>query len=252
MAGLDAGSLFTKVVVVEGRRAAFAVLPSQGNYLRVAEETLDRTLRSAGIPRAALRAIMATGLGASKLRFASQASEISCLAKGIARLFPEAELVIDIGGQATRAIRLAPGGLVKDFAVSGQCAAGSARLLEVIAHLLGMDADGLGPLSLRSRQPAAFSAGCAVFAETEAISLLAQGTSPEDLLAGIHQSLAGKIIALARATGPLDSCALSGGGARDLGLVECMRGAMGRVMVPPEPMAVAALGAALLAAEGDG
>ncbi|MFQ5898472.1 MAG: acyl-CoA dehydratase activase [Candidatus Methylomirabilia bacterium] len=250
--GLDVGSLFTKAVVVDGREAAFAVLPSRGNYLRVAEEALDRIVGSAGIPRAALRPIVATGLGASKLPFARQASEISCLAKGIARLFPEANLAIDIGGQATRVIRLAPGGLVKDFAVSGQCAAGSARMLDVIAHLFGVEADELGPLSLRSGQPATFSAGCAVFAETEAISLLAQGTPREDLLAGIHRSLAGKIIALARATGPLDSCALSGGGARDLGLVERMREAVGRVMVPSEPTVVAALGAALLAAEGDG
>jgi predicted CoA-substrate-specific enzyme activase len=241
------GSLYTKAVVLEGARATFAVLPSRGNYAGVVDEVLDRSLESARVQRAELGAIVATGLGASKLPFAGQASEISCLA-----LFPEAGLAVDIGGQATRAIRLAPGGHVKHFTVSGQCAAGSARLLEVIAQLLGVELDELGPLSLGSRQPAAFSAGCAVFAETEAISLLAQGTSKEDLLAGIHQSLAAKIIALARATGPLDACALAGGGARDLGLVERMRPAMGSVLMAPEPMVLTALGAALLAAQGAG
>jgi predicted CoA-substrate-specific enzyme activase len=239
-------------VVVDGNRATFAILPSQGSYLGVAEEALALTLLRAGIGRASLAGLGATGLGASKLPLARQLSDISCVAKGISRLCPEAGLVIDIGGQATRVIRLGPGGIVKDFSVSGQCAAGSARLLEVIAHLLGIEVGELGELSLRSHHPATFSAGCAVFAETEAISLLVQGTSREDLLAGVHHSLAGKIVALARGAGRSDTCALSGGGARDQGLVARVRAVIGPVVVPPEPMVVAALGAALLAPDGGG
>jgi predicted CoA-substrate-specific enzyme activase len=248
--GLDVGSLFTKAVVVDGTRATFVVLPSRGNYRGVAEEALARALRRAGFERGDLAGLVATGLGAPDLSLARQVSEISCLAKGIFRLCPEAAMVMDIGGQASRVIRLGPAGVVKDFAVSGQCAAGSARLLEVIAHVVGVEVDELGPLSLRSREPAGFSAGCAVFAETEAISLLAQGTSKEDLLAGLHQSLAAKVVALARGAGQSGTCALSGGGAQDVGLVARLRTALGSVLVPPEPMVVAALGAALLAAGG--
>jgi predicted CoA-substrate-specific enzyme activase len=245
--GVDVGSLYTKAIVLDGDRARFAVIPSQGSSLEVAEDALARTLRSAGIRREDLGGLGATGLGASKLPLARRLSEISCVAKGISRLCPEAGLVIDIGGQATRVIRLGPGGIVKDFSVSGQCAAGSARLLEVIAHLLGIEVGELGELSLRSHHPATFSAGCAVFAETEAISLLVQGTSREDLLAGIHQSLAAKIVALARGACASGPCALAGGGAKDQGLVARIETAMGPVLVPPEPMVIAALGAALLA-----
>jgi len=250
--GLDVGSLFTKAAVVDGNRAVFSILPSQGNYLGVAEEALGRALRTAGIQRADLRALVATGLGASKLPPTRQASDIPCPARGISRLCPAAELVIDIGGRATRVIRLGAGGAVKDFTVSGQCAAGSARLLEVIAHLLGVEVGELGELSLRSQNPATFSAGCAVFAETEAISLLAQGASREDLLAGIHRSLAERIVALARGAGAFGTSALAGGGARDLGLLARLQAAIGPVVVPPEPMVVAAVGAALLAGEGGG
>lgn len=248
-AGLDVGSLYTKAVVVDGNRATFAILPSQGTYVGVAEGALARALRSSGIAREDLAGFVATGLGAPKLSSARQVNDISCLAKGFSRLCPEVALLIDIGGQATRVIRLGSKGLVKDFAVSGQCAAGSARLLDVIAHLLGTEVGELGELSLRSEHPVTFSAGCAVFAETEAISLLAQGTSREDLLAGVHQSLAGKILALTRGVGPFGTCALTGGGARDQGLVARLAAAMDRVVIPPEPMAVQALGAALLGAE---
>jgi predicted CoA-substrate-specific enzyme activase len=145
------------------------------------------------------------------------------IAAGIARLVPGAAQVIDVGGHGTRVIRLGAGGAVKDFAVSGQCAAGSARILEVIAHLLGLDLAELGEVSLRSTSPAQFVVGCAVFAETEAISLLTRGTSREDLLAGLHQSLAARILAMARAGEAPGPWAVTGGGAKDAGLVARLR-----------------------------
>ncbi|MBI2219147.1 MAG: hypothetical protein HYU51_17835 [Candidatus Rokubacteria bacterium] len=249
IAGIDAGSLYTKAAVVDGARLTVAILRSEGNYAAVAEQALARALCRAGRTREALGAIGATGLGALKLAEVSRLDDVSCLTRGATRLFPGATQILDVGGNGTRAVRLGPGGAVRDFTVSGQCAAGSARILEVIAHLLGLPLDTLGSVSLQSAAPAAFSAGCAVFAETEAISLLTSGTAPADLLAGLHHSMAEKIVALARKDRAGGGAALAGGGAKDAGLVSHLAAALGAILVPPEPMAVSALGAALLAAE---
>jgi (R)-2-hydroxyacyl-CoA dehydratese activating ATPase len=250
VAGVDAGSLYTKAVVVDGGRVTVAIVRSEGNYAAVAEDALARALARAGRARAALAALGATGLGAMKLGGVQPLDDVSCLARGATHLFPDASRLLDVGGNGTRAVRLGPGGVVQDFSVSGQCAAGSARILEVIAHLLGLELDALGSLSLRSAAPAAFSAGCAVFAETEAISLLTSGTAPADLLAGLHRSMAEKIVALARPNGAGGAAALAGGGARDAGLVRHLSAALKTVLLPAEPMAVGALGAALLAGRG--
>jgi len=251
VAGVDVGALFTKAVVVAEGCVHVAVLPSDGKYGVVAERALAGALGRAGLGREALAGVVATGLGASHVSHARPHSEISCLARGIGRLFPDARQVIDIGAHGTRVIRLTGPGVVGDFSVSGQCAAGSARILEVVAHLLGVEIGELGGLSLRSRAPADYSAGCAVFAETEAISLLTRGVSREDLLAGLHRSLAEKIGAMVRGRGATGLAAVAGGGAKDVGLRAWLEASLGRLLVPPEPMAVAALGGALLAADAE-
>jgi (R)-2-hydroxyacyl-CoA dehydratese activating ATPase len=247
IAGVDVGSLYTKAVVIDGDHARFTILASQGEYAEAAEEALASTVRRAGIDRRDLVVVGATGLGGPKVPGAIALNDISCLAKGITCVLPGAGLAIDIGGQSTRAVQLTDAGAVASFQVSGVCAAGSARLLEVIAHLVGVPVDELGALSLRSERPSGFLPTCAVFAETEAITLLAQGVRPEDLLAGLHQSLAAKIAALAGGSKPDGTVAVAGGGARDSGLVHRLRGVLGTVLVPDEPMTVSALGAALLA-----
>ena len=249
-AGGDVGALFTKAAVFLGDRVAFAVVPSEGSYASAGGQALGRALDRLGLGRGDLAGLVATGLGAASLCGARALSEVSCLARGMALLCPEAGQVIDIGAHGTRVIRLAAPGIVKDFSVSGQCAAGSARILEVVAHLLGLEVAELGALSLRATRPADYSAGCAVFAETEAISLLTRGVSREDLLAGLHHSLAQKIAALARGRAAAGACAVAGGGAKDAGLLARLEASLGALLRPPEPMVVAALGGALLAADG--
>jgi predicted CoA-substrate-specific enzyme activase len=252
VAGVDAGARFTKAVVLAGPRATLAVVPSEARSGEAGVQALARALGRAGLSRQALAAVGATGLGAAGLAGARPASEITALGRGAARLFPEAAQVIDVGAHGTRAARLGARGAVRDLSVSGQCAAGSARILEVIAHLLGTELEDLGPLSRQAGRPADYAAGCAVFAETEAISLLTRGVSPADLLAGLHQSLGGKIAALARGRGSEGPCVVAGGGAKDEGLLAALGASLPDLRVPPEPMVVAALGAALLAADGAG
>ncbi len=244
-AGIDAGALFTKAVVVDGDRVSFAVLRSTSDYAAVAQTALDRALGTAGLDAAELARVTATGLGAGRLPYAFKLDDMSALAAGTHALFPEAEQVIDIGGHGTRVVRLNAGGGIKDFTATGQCAAGGARILETIAHLLHLQPSDLGELALRSTAPAQYSAGCPVFAETEAISLMMHGTSAVDLLAGLHRSIAAKTLALARANLRAGVRAVAGGGAKDAGLVACIRANCPSLLVPPEPMIISALGAAL-------
>ena len=245
-AGVDAGALFIKAAIVHDRRVSFAVLRSSGNdFASVARAALARALSCADLPESALERIVATGRGAGRLPYEQELDEMACLGLGMHAMFAEAEQAIDIGGHGTRVVRLDGSGGVKDFVAPGLCAAGGARILETMAHLLGLKLNELGDIALQSRSPAPFSMGCPVFAETEAISLKTRGTSVEDLLAGLHDAIASRVMALAHSNLREGVRALAGGGAMDRGLVERLRCQCPSLLVPPEPMVIPALGAAL-------
>ena len=245
-AGLDAGALFIKAAIVHDGRVSFAVLRSSGNaFATIAQAALERALRCADLSAGALEKIVATGRGAGRLPYELQLDEMACLAVGMHAVFPEVEQAIDIGGHGTRVVRFDGHGGVKDFLAPGLCAAGGARILETIAHLLGLKMSELGDIALRSHAPAQFAMGCPVFAETEAISLKTRGTSVEDLLAGLHEGIAARVMALAHSNLRQGVRGLAGGGAMDRGLVERLRSQCTQLLVPPEPMIIPALGAAL-------
>jgi len=133
--------------------------------------------------------------------------------------------------------------------LSGKCAGGSGRILQVIAKVLQVKIEEIGPLSLKSGKRVEFNTGCVVFAESEAVSRITEGASKEDLLAGIHRALAGQLHSLAERVGIEDNLAVVGGGAKDIGLIKALEETTGRtIVVPPEPQMTAALGAALFAA----
>jgi predicted CoA-substrate-specific enzyme activase len=137
-----------------------------------------------------------------------------------------------------------------NFLLSGKCAGGSGRILQVIAKVLQVKVEEIGELSLKSKKRVEFNTGCAVFAESEAISRLAEGVTKEDLLAGLHRALAAQINSLAERIGVEQDVAMVGGGARDSGLVQALREMRGHdILVPPRPHMTAALGAALIALE---
>jgi predicted CoA-substrate-specific enzyme activase len=159
-------------------------------------------------------------------------------------------MVIDIGGQFTRAVKLTPQGRVADFLMSEKCATGSARFLQVIARILRIKIEDIGPLSLKSQRPVEFSTNCAVFAESETISRIAEGARTEDILAGVHRAMAAKVAVLVERLGIEQDVVLTGGGSEDSGLVSAVGEALGvDVLVPEQPRLTAALGAAVLAKE---
>ena len=156
--------------------------------------------------------------------------------------------VIDVGDLYTKVLRMDGQGSMHNFLMSGKCAGGSGRILQVIAKVLQIKVEEIGELSLKSRRRVEFNTGCAVFAESEAISRLSQEVRKEDLLAGIHRALAAQINSLAERLGVEQDVAMVGGGARDVGLVQAFKEITGYdILVPPGPHLTAALGAAIIA-----
>lgn len=252
MAGIDIGSSYSKAVILSNKEtASYHVITSEGNYGAVADRVITEALDEANLSMEHLDYIAATGYGASKVSFSRQTfNDITCQGKGISYLLPSTRTVVDIGGQFTRVFKVDDRGRVINFLSSDKCAAGSGRFLQVIARVLHIDLEEIGRISLNSKKEINFNAGCAVFAESEAISRVAEGTAVEDILAGLHRSLAAKIESMIIRLGMEDDLALIGGGAKDIGLVRCIEEKMGlRASVPDEPQIAAALGAALTAGE---
>jgi predicted CoA-substrate-specific enzyme activase len=252
VAGVDIGSAFSKAVVMAGNEIiAYQVKPTGGNYRLTTEQVMEGALAKAKLSLQDMDYIVATGYGAASVSFAHEAaSDISCLARGVYYLFPTARIAIDIGGQFTRVLKLDNRGRAIAFLLSEKCAAGSGRFLQVIAKVLQIDLEDIGELSLKSQNKVDFNTGCAVFAESETISHIAEGVAKEDILAGLHRALAAKIQTMVDRLGVEPDCALVGGGAKDIGLVRSIEVSLAcRLLVPEEPQIVAALGAALIARE---
>jgi len=252
VAGVDIGSAFSKAaVLVKSDVVSFHIIPSVGSYKVVADEVIKGALAKANLSFADIAYTVATGYGANNASFAKQVvTDVSCQGRGIFHLFPSVRTAVDIGGQFSRVFRVDERGRTTAFLQSEKCAGGSGRFLQVIAHVLKIDLEEIGSLSLKSKNRAKFNTGCAVFAETEAVSRVAEGEAVEDILAGVHYALAAKVQNLVERMGIEMDCALIGGGAKDVGLIRSIEEALGvSLLVPGEPQLVAALGAALIAGE---
>jgi len=251
-AGIDIGASFSKAVILSGNRMlARHIIPSGGNYRVAAETVLSAALEKAKISRNDILQIVATGGGAANVPFADTvSSDIACQGRGVFFLHPSVRTIIDVGDLSSKVSRIDANGRTSAFLLSGKCAGGSARILQVIARVLRVKIDEIGPLSLKSLHPVRFNTQCAVFAETEAVSRIAEGLAKEDLLAGIHLALASQLYTLAERVGLEQDCAMIGGGAKDIGLVKAMKEISGHdFIVPDEPQMMAALGAAIIAGE---
>ncbi len=250
--GIDIGSGTSKGVITrDGELLAYHLLPSGVNYLKAAQKLKEELLSKAGLSRGDIVCTVATGQGSGNVPFGNQqVTDIRCCARGINRIFPSVRTVIDVQAQSSQVIRLNESGQVTNFVVSERCAAGSGRFLEVIANVLQIDLKDFGPLSMKSANPVTFTTGCAVFGESEAISRVAEGIASEDILAGVHKALANKISALISKVGLEKDCAISGGGGLDIGLIKSVEAELEvKLLVPPQPRIVTALGAAVMAEE---
>lgn len=251
-AGIDAGSVFTKAVVLEDKSLLSSyIIPSMGNYAKAAGKALEEALAKIQLSKSDILRLVATGIAASRIPFSTKtATEMTCISTGLYHLFSSARTIIDIGGQASRVIKIDGQGRVSNFLISEKCAAGSGRFLQMIARVLQVNLEDIGELSLKSKSRVSFSTSCAVFAESEAITRIAEGATKEDILAGVHYALAKKIASMVEAIGLTMDCAIVGGGAKDIGLIKSVgEGLRIKLLVPDDPQIIAAFGAALIAQE---
>jgi predicted CoA-substrate-specific enzyme activase len=250
--GIDAGSRTIKIVLVDAERLAVraAGVMDQGvEQDALATLLFQRLLNENGLRRQHVARIVATGYGRNIVNMADTTiTEITCHTCGVRHTVPEAATIIDIGGQDSKLIRVSGDGHVRDFAMNDRCAAGTGRFLEVVAARLGVPLGSLGDLAAASRHPAAISSMCVVFAETEIVGLLASGTAPPDIVAGVQTSLAERVAAMA-GRDVAEPIVFTGG----VAMVPGMAAALARVLrhpvrVAPDPQITGALGAAILAA----
>jgi (R)-2-hydroxyacyl-CoA dehydratese activating ATPase len=249
-AGVDIGSTMTKVVIIGDGKDTSLIGPTGPEHRKLANRVMEEALQLAGVAFSDVTYIVATGYGRINVPFADrQITEITCHAKGLSSLLPSARTIVDIGGQDSKGIRIENGKVI-DFVMNDKCAAGTGRFLEIIADALGVPLDKLGDISLTAEKPAVIGNMCTVFAEQEVISQLAGGESVPNLVAGIHQAIAGRIFALVNKLKIKPDVAITGGGAKNIGLVKALEGKFGcPVLVPQEPLLTGALGAALIGQE---
>ena len=246
-AGIDIGSTMTKVVIMNNGIISSIIGPTGPEQRRLANKVMERALHEVGLPFKAITFIVATGYGRINVPFADkQITEISCHAKGVASFFPEAKTIIDIGGQDTKGIRIDNGRPI-DFVMNDKCAAGTGRFLEIIADALGINIEEMGEIGLEGDNPAKISNICTVFAEQEVVARLAEGVPLNNLVAGILESLANRISRMVNRLKVAKEVVITGGGAKNVGLVKALSDKLGHAtVVPSEPLLTGAVGAALL------
>ena len=250
-AGVDVGSTQTKAVIIDEdeRIVGRALLETGANVVIAAERAFRTALDDSAIDEQEVPFVVGTGYGRYKVTFGNaQVTEISCHARGAARMFPGTRTVLDMGGQDTKAIRVDPRGEVLDFCMNDKCAAGTGRFLQAAAFALEIPLDELGPRALAAEKPVKITTTCTVFAESEVLSWLARGKKVEDILLGVHRSISTRSMALLRRVGVESEVTFTGGVSRNVGMVSVLNDALGmRLNVSEESHFMGALGAALFA-----
>jgi predicted CoA-substrate-specific enzyme activase len=242
--GVDVGSTTCKAVLVDagGRIQASRLEPSHPRT----EEQTGRLVASLRQEAGAEVPVGATGYGRKRVAAARALTEITCHARGAHALAGGSGLLIDLGGQDTKVIAIGPAGDVIDFAMNDKCAAGTGRFLEVILARLQVPLEEVAAFAARAGAPVTVSSTCTVFAESEVISLVAEGRPAEGIVRGLHLALASRVAALARGRLGAGPVLVSGGVALNAAMIAALTEALGRpVQVLPGPQLVGALGAAL-------
>ncbi|NIM48551.1 MAG: 2-hydroxyglutaryl-CoA dehydratase [Gemmatimonadales bacterium] len=250
-AGVDVGSTQTKAVVVdEAKQIACRALTETGaNVMLAAEHAFAEALRAGDLREEEVEYIVGTGYGRYKVTFGNtQVTEISCHGRGAVHMFPSTRTVVDMGGQDTKAIRVSPTGEILDFCMNDKCAAGTGRFLGAASSALDIPLDELGPTALKGERAVKISTTCTVFAESEVLSWLGKGKKIEDILLGVHQSIAARSAGLLRRVGIEEEITFTGGVARNVAMIGSLNERLGlEVNVSEESHFMGALGAALFA-----
>ena len=253
-AGLDGGSTYLKAALIDhtGRVLRTAVKATGINNNETANTLLKQMCHETGVTK--ITSVMATGYSRKILEIADDdVSEITAHAYGVRITAPHEfhpGLIVDIGGQDSKVIYLDDRYHVKNFTMNDKCAAGTGKFMEVIAQILETTIDRVGPISLESRAPCDINSTCVVFAQSEVISLVARKFDRRDILAGMHASMARRIVKMIRKSEMNGDILMTGGGALNIGLRQAFEDELSRdVYVARHPQFNGAIGAALIASE---
>ena len=250
-AGVDVGSTQTKAVIINENQEILgrALIDTGANVVKAAEKSYLKALNDSNRREEEVAYVIGTGYGRYKVTFGdTQVTEISCHGRGAVHMFPNTRTVLDMGGQDTKAISVSETGEIVDFCMNDKCAAGTGRFLGAASMALDIPLNELGPTALKSEKPVKISTTCTVFAETEVLSWLGKGKKIEDILLGVHKSIASRSISLVRRVGINDAITFSGGVAKNVGMIEVLNENLGmKVNVSDESHFMGALGAALFA-----
>jgi predicted CoA-substrate-specific enzyme activase len=251
-AGCDVGSTTGKALLLrDGEVLGYSIIPCAVRPEATAELALRKAFEAAGLERQDLGYMVATGYGRVRIPSADEnISEITCHAAGAFHLDQGNRTLVDIGGQDCKVIKISPKGKVADFAMNDKCAAGTGRFFEAMARVLEISLDDISRLALQSSQPAQITSQCSVFAESEVITLLNEGVDIRDIAAGLNEAIAARLASLVRKVGAEPRVAVSGGCAKNKGLIAALERKIGLEItnLSIDPQVVGALGAALIAA----
>jgi (R)-2-hydroxyacyl-CoA dehydratese activating ATPase len=242
----------TKVVIINdaGSIKAKIVGPTGAEHRHLAGNVMEKALNEAGLSFEEITYLVATGYGRINVPFADkQITELTCHAKGVAVDFPNVRCAIDIGGQDAKGLKILDGKLL-DFVMNDKCAAGTGRFLEVLAVTLGLNVADLGPISLEAKKSIAISSICTIFAKKEVVTYLSEGAALPDIIAGLHDAIAGRVVRMVNRLKIEPDVVLTGGVAKNVGVVKAVRDHVGHeVFIPPDPLITGAMGAAVLGRE---
>ena len=250
-AGIDIGSITAKAAIFDtGKILATKVIFTGYNAELAGIKVYEEALVQVGIDKNSIEKIVSTGYGRNSVNFVNRSyTEIMCHAAGAHFLNPHIRSIIDIGGQDSKAILLDDKGKVKNFVMNDKCAAGTGRFLEVMARAMEVNLDDFGAMSIKSKQPSKISSLCTVFAESEVISLIAKGEQRQDIIAGIHESVAARVSSMAGRVGLQEPVMITGGVARNMGVIHALEKKLEmKIEVSPYAQENGAIGAAILAA----
>ncbi|HYL69273.1 MAG TPA: acyl-CoA dehydratase activase [Candidatus Limnocylindria bacterium] len=252
-AGIDVGSTYTKAVVLDGQGLILGhALNNTGFKLaEVARQVFEAALQSAGLVESDISYVVATGFGRHMVSFSdAQVTDLTASARGATFLYPKTRTILDVGGQTMKATRIDESARVKSFRLNDKCAAGTGAFLEKTARYLGYGTKEIGPLVATSKHQVEISGVCAVFAESEVINQLSQGSAPADIMHGAIASLVDRSVQLMKRVQMEPEFTLIGGILRFGTMARIVREQLkAEVNVPPEDVVqlVGALGAAVLA-----
>jgi len=253
VAGIDVGGKNVHIVIKkDGQILGKVAGPSGIKKAEAVEQLYNEALKKAGLTRKDVEQVVATGSAAKRVAFANGfIPDAAADARGVNKLIPSARTVIDVGAEEGRAIKISPDGKVLDFAINEKCAAGTGTFLEAMSRALEVSVDEMSKITLQSTQTLSTNAQCAVFGESEVVSLIHQNTPKPDIARAVMNAIAGRIASVARIVGLDKDVVMVGGMARNAGFVDSLKKSIEMdVKVPEDPDYMGALGAAEAALAG--